>query len=186
MTKAIAKSFLSAGLGAVLLVALGRPDASAQVRPWVGLGSRVAVPVAPTPDAGYGNEWWVGTLERITADSLYLRLEKAEQTRAMLRGSVSRLRVSSGTEGHAETGLLLGALAGIPVGYGVATTQKKPTGWGEVISGEQAAGFALSWVACTAVGGVLGAIIRTDRWHDVDVATLPPLPASSRGGRATD
>jgi hypothetical protein len=128
--------------------------------PWVGLRVRAA------PHQGGSI---VGTVLRLTDDTLVLQPGAGGAPQPLAFGDLGRLAVSRGTYGHAREGALLGILIGGLVGTVVASA-----------SGDSGDPFArLNVLMGTMVGATGGALVgaavgsgtRTEVWSD-----LPPRP----------
>jgi hypothetical protein len=181
----IAKTLSVVGWGIVLLASVPCPEARGQRLTAVPPGSRAAVQlVVENRDPLYQGPWLLGRVDHLTVDSLYFRLDEQDQAQAWLRESVRRMQVSTGTHGHGGAGVALGALVGIPIGLLLASTAPEPTGWTFAPSSEQVGAFFAGLLGSAVIGGVAGSQIRSEDWRDADLAALPPLPDSSRTGRA--
>jgi hypothetical protein len=76
-----------------------------------------------------------------------------------------------GRRGHAGTGALLGAALGVIAGIAAvsAAPESADTQW-EVNKDEALAIAAVGTVVTTGVGALIGAVVRTDRWSNVDLS----------------
>ena len=101
-------AFFAALLTSIAAPSVGRAQDSVPVAP----GARVRAYVVP-PGA-----WRVGALDRLTADSLFLRADGCASCAgvAMPRSAVSRFEASAGRGGHPFRGMALGLVAGAAIG----------------------------------------------------------------------
>jgi hypothetical protein len=114
------------------------PDSGARVRIWTPTG-RV-----------------VGDLVRLSTDSIVLTPAMTTPGRSWPREAVRRLQVSGGRRGHLWIGLAAGTALGFAAGVIAADASDDQLGAGAVGVGV--------WLGGTVAGGVVGALIRTERW----------------------
>lgn len=137
------------------LVLVGVVQASpvlAQDAPAPAPGTRVRVTVPAVED------WPItGVLRRAGTDTLWLEREGIEL--AIPRAQIERFQVSRGRRSHWFTGALVGGLVGAGAGavpaIGLAQAGYDDT---EILA---VAGFGIG----AAAGGILGALIRSERWQ---------------------
>ena len=79
--------------------------------------------------------------------------------------ALARLSISRGSYGHAKDGALVGSLLGAVIGV-LAASDESGGDWGGL---QYVAGFTLGAGAGLVVGGVTGAVIRTEVWSDLAV-----------------
>jgi hypothetical protein len=140
---------------AVLLALVGAIDASAEEAGL--LGARVRVAVA-------GSSRIVGVMTGSDAEALAVRTSEQGPVTRVARDSVVRLEVSRGVRRNTKRGLVGGALAWMAVvGLVAAFDTLDESGVGEPL-------FVGGMVAA---GGVVGSLIKTERWERV------PMPAVS-------
>lgn len=122
-------------------------------------------------DCREGTRLWTytGRLEAVDRDNLRIR-EKSNGVEVLIpTASIDRLLVADGTRGHfwkgAGFGLLGGALIGGVIGSGQSLQGSFffQEGQGALV------GVGVGGTAGLLLGGVVGALIRTDRWRAVHV-----------------
>jgi hypothetical protein len=152
----------TAALAVSLVVPLS--TLSAQQPPPVEAGARVQV---TAPDCGFDKH--DATLEALRGDRLVF-----DTTECPL-GSVTRLDVSRGRKRKTVTGAVVGVLAGVAVGGGLAVANSDEEG-------------ALIFVpfgalAGTLLGTAIGTVTKTERWEEVPLDQLRVSVAPQRDGR---
>jgi hypothetical protein len=114
--------------------------------------------------------WRVGALERLTADTLFLRPEGCARcaSLALPRSSVTRFEASAGRDGHPFRGAALGLLAGAAVGAFVVAPCPHGNSGGDGPGCGLGQGLAAVYGAFGGllVGGIVGAYWPTpERWR---------------------
>ncbi len=106
----------------------------------------------------------VGTLVALRRDSLLMQLDGDTDTMRIARAAVTRIDASEGRRSHVVTGLILGAAAGGTTGYFI----------GKGLDNTSVCGSGCEWLVAGplagvggVLGGLLGAVTRTDRWKEV-------------------
>jgi hypothetical protein len=127
------------------------------------LGSRSRV--LPGPDG----TWLVGTLERVGGDTLHIRQCATCPATPVLRSSVQLFQVSEGIRRSGWRGGLLGgslgALAGGLIGYQLGLKSEPACTLLCELDALEYAGPAL--LIGGAVGGVLGATMKREKWRAI-------------------
>jgi len=160
---------LALGLTALLLAAPG--TLTAQQADDLIPGARVRVTVPRDSRDPY-----VGTLDRLSSDSLTLRIESRAPVLTLPLTRVRRIEVSAGETSKVVTG---GA-----IGFGVGATASLLFLAGfcsdpDTLCGgdEWLRAFAFIALPSTLVGAGIGLLIRTERWREVELA--PPAALHS-------
>ena len=143
---------------------------TAQEPPPVKVGDRVRV------TAALGVRELVGTYIAVRGDTL--ELESEATLLAIPMASVTRLEVVGGR----KSGLVKGGIVGLMVGVGIGVAKVSGCGSGDDCFD---AGLWLSAppLAGMLLGGVVGALIKTDRWEEVPLDRLRVSVAPQRDGR---
>ena len=163
-----------------LAAAQGSPPSATE--PDVAPGTRVRVTVP-------GQARRVGTVVALTGDTLVARWERGEP-RGVPLSQLSRLEVSRGLHERpwrgAGIGLALGATVGVVIG---AATYEGCEGRANCMelggpgTNAVAAGLVIG-TGGAVVGGLLGAVRRTEKWQTVGLERVRVGAAAPRGGRA--
>lgn len=167
----------------LLLVPLGPNVSVAQTHaaPVEGQRARVAYrceiardqPVAcgehrsPTLDTG-----WFRAVDR---DTLRMRLQSSDAEAAIPTAYITQLWVADGTRTHFWAGAGIGLLSGALIGGIIGSTQHPDGSMGSLACSDDpatACGVILGAPAGFILGGVVGALIRTDRWRPVPLSHL--------------
>ena len=143
---------------------------TAQEPPPVTVGDRVRV------TAALGVRELVGTYIAVRGDTL--ELESEATLLAIPMASVTRLEVVAGR----KSGLVKGGIVGLMVGVGIGVAKVSGCGSGDDCFD---AGLWLSAppLAGMLLGGVVGALIKTDRWEEVPLDRLRVSFGPQRDGR---
>ena len=131
-----------------------------------------------------------GTVVRLTADSILLRVGEPGEQLAVPHSSVIQLEVSRGHKSRlqagAVTGVLVGALAGGLVGA-ASYEPVCPVGTWYCFDPWPGRGFItgalVGGLAGGLVGGIIGAIIKVERWKAVRLGSSRMYVASHGGGQ---
>jgi len=164
----LARMFL---LGAMLIAP---PSARGQDSVAMTLGARARVYAAPS---GISR---IGFVERITADTLFLRACRGCKAEAFPRDAVQHVDVSIGRGGYPLRGVAIGVLVGAVVGAFVIQPCPAGTPGSDFTScgfGRAATGLAGAFVGF-GVGGAVGRWWPTERWRPARVL----WPVTLRGG----
>jgi hypothetical protein len=117
------------------------------------IGMRLRVSVADRPEL-------VGTVLGRRDSTLYLRLASnahgVPDTIGIRQAAIRSVEVSHGTRGHVLTGMLIGGAAGAGLGAAVAACNN--------CFGGPVAGAILGGGSGLLIGGVIGALTRSERW----------------------
>ena len=123
-----------------------------------------------------------GTVDAVKADSIVLSAKKDQSRMVILIASVTRLRVVRGRRGHLLAGAGVGAAVGAAAGLIAISPEGTCTGSGNY--GELCAlAVAVSIGAGAALGALVGALVRTERWVPVPLDQLRVSFAPQRDGR---
>jgi|HubBroStandDraft_6_1064221.scaffolds.fasta_scaffold20519_2 hypothetical protein len=119
------------------------------------IGSRLRVSVADRPQL-------VGTVLGRRDSTLYLQLASnahgVPDTIGIAQAAIRTVEVSHGTRGHVLTGMLIGGAAGAGLGAAVACHN---------CFGGPVAGAILGGGSGLLIGGVIGALTRSERWVSI-------------------
>jgi hypothetical protein len=118
----------------------------------------------------------VGTLVRLDADSMQLRLSDVDELARVPREAITKVEISRGRRSRGR-GALYGALAGLAVGAGavLATPRcEEPDCWEIFSKGE---GAALVGGLGAGLGALVGlAIPPGEKWESVPIAQISVVP----------
>lgn len=140
-------------------------------------GSRIRITERAADEGGALS----GTVVTAGADSVVMSLDKGAQRAPFALAGLSRVEVSRGEKGHTAAGIGLGFLAGAGIGalIGVKDTQGEDSleVWMNV----------LAWSGIGAgvgmlVGGVIGAVYKTEKWEQVPVESIAMSAGTNRDG----
>jgi hypothetical protein len=135
-----------------------------------------------------------GAVVAVRPDGMTLRRDHPGDTLAIGFAGIQRLDLSRGRHGHALIGLGLGAVGGALLGVAIGSANSGSNGSYQIFSksDNEVAGAVLFGAAGALVGTVVGAFIRTERWHTVWLRSaadhahasldLLPYPTGSRLG----
>ena len=173
---------------AVAAMALGSGSATAQNRPpeMARIRLRTTTPDNGTPSRG----WVLGHLERIGADTLWLRVGRPDGPLAAIdRGAIRQMEMSNGRRRHPGKGALWGAGAGLGLGLlAVAALDDcavTTRGWSfDICRGNEDFVLLGSVAAGAAWGTVVGLLITSERWVTMPAASLAAAAATGRVGVA--
>lgn len=148
------------------------------------------VRLAPNP-VSPGERWLVGTVHRVGADTLWLRVPDFVAPVWVLRSGVRRVQVSRGP-GDRASGALGGAMLGAVAGAGAGVLIFSGSDSGNTSSGDWGAvGALMLAVPGALVGGVVGGSRTAEQWEDAglpgatdaaSVAVSPLLRPRAEGG----
>ena len=113
----------------------------------------------------------VGTLARLTGDSLEVRPEGGGTPFLVARQSVTRLEVSTGTTTNAGKGAIIGVLPGALVGF-LAGEYSELAQCLSCSSSAPVTGALLGAAAGAVVGALIGSSHHSDRWMRVAVSSV--------------
>jgi hypothetical protein len=139
---------------AIVVMLIGPASLSAQD---LAPGSRVRVSVP-------GRSPLLGTLVRMSGDSVWVRGAAGVESRPLTRTPPAVLEVSRGSRSHTLTGALVGLAVGtlVTVGFLAAFCSDRDT----LCDGdEQVRAAALLGLPAVAVGTGIGALVRSERWE---------------------
>jgi hypothetical protein len=156
----------------IALVLVPLSPLSAQVSQSLEPGTRVRVSTAPV---GLWPDWMVGTIISVTDDHLIIRPERdSAQSIELARTALTHLEVSHGKRSKWLTGLGLGFLGGAAVGAAVGYNSG---GYSDILGPEAFAAIVAipSALGGALIGGVIGAVIKVDRWQVVPRVTVGRL-----------
>ncbi len=113
----------------------------------------------------------VGTLARLTGDSLEVQPDGGSRRVSVARPFVTRLEVSTGTRTHAGTGALIGVLPGALIGL-IVGEYSELAQCISCSSSAPATGALLGAAAGALIGGLIGSNHHSDRWEQVVLSSL--------------
>ena len=126
-----------------------------------------------------GSRQYTGVLAALSDDSLWLR---SEEPAALARSEVQRVDVSVGKKGHTLAGLGIGFGVGMLGAAVAASSVNEEPSFGP--SGT-AMGVGLgTWAGITVIGGVVGTLLKSDRWAQLTDWTPAPKPEPPPVARA--
>lgn len=156
-------------LFAMILTGIAGPDALAQKEAPVQPGQRVRVrsTVVHTPEL-------TGVVESIGPDTLRVRDDDRSMATAVSLATVDRLQVSRGRHSRWVTGAAIGLGVGVAAGVLIGLTTSSEDDW---LFGPGASAFlgAVLFGPIGAVtGGIVGLVVRTERWETVPLDRAAP------------
>ncbi len=172
---------IAALLSLTFLVFQGSLGAQVLVEP----GQRVRV---TAPDLGIRNQ--AGRFEGFRGDTLVVAV--ADSTMTLPVASVTRLELSRGRESLGGKGAIVGAVVGGAIGLTIgarrvsACEEEDPT---EFLTGDPGCLFflvepvLLSTAGGALLGGIVGEIIKADRWEEVSLDRVRVSLVPQRDGR---
>jgi len=143
----------------------------------------VASDQAPVCREGGPLRTYTGQLETLDGGNLHIRAQSNNAEFVIPTAFITRLSIGVGTRGHFWAGAGIGLLSGALIGGVIGSTtqfcisecspEDKATGVGVILGAP--AGFLL--------GGVIGTLIRSDRWRLVSINDHPISVAPRLGAR---
>jgi hypothetical protein len=135
---------------------------------------RVVARCEVAPDCREGDPRWihVGQLEALDRDSLHIRARANNAELVIPTSSIARLYVVDGTKGHFWVGAGIGLLGGALIGGVIGSTTQfciDECTDAQAQAGAIEAGVILGAPAGFLLGGITGALIRSDRWRLVSI-----------------
>lgn len=143
---------------------------------------------APTESDETRDARFVGYLDRVFADSVWIRLDAPDGPRLSIdRANIRELEISSGRKRNAGKGALFGSGIGLGVGILAAAsagdcTMGTSRYWFDPCDGQEGVLILGSVAAGAALGALIGSLITTERWVAVPPASLT-LRSERRGIR---
>ena len=118
-----------------------------------------------------------GQFRALDGDTLRMRAQSTDAEVAIPTAYVTQVWVADGSRTHFWAGAGIGALAGTLIGGVIGSTQhpaqEESWGWSLTCpSPATACGVALGLPGGFLLGGVVGALIKSDRWRPVPVSHL--------------
>jgi hypothetical protein len=154
-------------LASILVIASSQVPFRAMARelPGVSPGDKIRVTFLPGAKPRQSVLFTKSTTESLSV----LGADAEPQTLAWSK--IQGVERYEGRRGHAGTGALLGAALGVIAGIAAvsAAPESADTQW-EVNKDEALAIAAVGTVVTTGVGALIGAVVRTDRWSNVDLS----------------
>ena len=124
-----------------------------------------------------GKSWQHGTVRSVRGDSLVLRQKSSggrEVLLALPQSSIRSMQVRTSSKGHGDQGAVVGAVVGMIAGAAIGVYVSQPifgsSSGSESGSGSAAAvlgGAALGGVVFAGLGGMIGSLIRSDKWEEL-------------------
>ena len=124
--------------------------------------------------------WVLGRVVGTTPDNLVLTsIRSPESTFELSWVWMTRLHVSRGTKSKPVTGMVVGFLAGIPIGATAGWVRDTRV---NRLTAEQSTqrGLRIGAVAGLALGGLIGMLVRVEQWDDIS-NWIPELRADDSG-----
>ncbi len=152
-----------------------QPPPESPLAPYKGRPARVA-------STGSGGATIEGTLLDFDASSIRVLSRIGKEERIPIE-SIKHMELAVGKKRHTLQGALIGAVAGVGIGFAEKIDPETCSAEGNPCS--RGAAVALAAVGGALFGALLGAFIKTTRWSPVAVDALrpPPTPvAQSHGG----
>ncbi len=114
-----------------------------------------------------------GTNVALDGDTLRMRAQSTDAEVAIPTAYVTQVWVADGSRTHFWAGAGIGSLAGALIGGVIGWGQHSADGgWGWSLTCNTACGVALGAADGFLLGGVVGALIKSDRWRPVPVSHL--------------
>lgn len=165
---------MSRGLTSIFLIVLCTPSPGPAQTPVLDQGQRVRVAYRCKLVRGQVTECrenrsprrTTGYVRSVDGDTLRIRSEASDAELAIPSSSIAQLWVVEGRKGHFWTGAGIGLLAGGLIGAAIGSTKEFCPIWSGC--GEPATGIGVVIGAPTGalLGGVVGLLIRSDRWEE--------------------
>ena len=124
--------------------------------------------------------WVLGRVVATTPDNLVLTsIRYPESTFELPWAWMTRLHVSRGTKSKPVTGMVVGFLAGIPIGATAGWIRDTRV---NQLTAEQSTqrGLRIGAVAGLALGGLIGMLVRVEQWDDIS-NWIPEVRADDSG-----
>jgi hypothetical protein len=147
----------------------------------VPAGARVRLASDALPGAAV-----VGRVSRWTDDILALAVSEPDAPLggvplAVPQASVRRLEVSLGRRSYWKQGALSGAILGAAGGAAAQVDTSESCSLDSDAYCSRGEAVAFSAVTGALLGGLVGALVKTERWQKVSVEVLAPRSSASRG-----
>ena len=152
----------------------------------------LVVPDQP-PDCPDSDERWtyIGQLETLDRDNLHLSSETTHTEFVIPRASITHLYLTDGTKGHFWPGAGIGLVGGALIGAVIGSTTEfcvdscTPD---EAQAGAIEAGIIIGAPVGFLLGGVVGSLIRSERWRLISINDylISAAPRISAAGFALD
>jgi hypothetical protein len=139
------------------------------------VGSRVRVTVVGQPDAPL-----VGTAIGSSEGTLYMRRSGSSDTISIQQSRIQRVEISNGSRGHFLVGMLVGGAAGAGLLAAASSGSDHSGGFGGSANWAPE-GAIVGGVGGFLIGGVVGELIRTERWKSI----TPTVAWRSTPGQST-
>jgi hypothetical protein len=144
------------------------------------VGAQASNPLAPqqarvritAPSLGEGKH--VARVISATSDPMVFQLEGRTDSVTFRRGEIASLERSEGTRSRGRRGMAIGLLSGVAIGvvsglaYQPNCDPAETAGYCETKSGAAAAGSVYLALPGTILGGVIGLLVRSDKWVPVE------------------
>ncbi len=121
----------------------------------------------PRPSTNRLPNWVLGRVVETTPDNLVLRsIRSPEATFELSWAWMTRLHVSRGTKSKPVTGMVVGFLAGIPIGATAGWVRDTRV---NRLTAEQSTqrGLRIGAVAGLVLGGLIGMLVRVEQWDHI-------------------
>jgi len=166
-----------------VLAAVAPTEILSQDKPSIKPGSRVRVTAPSVFDKRVA-----GTVSEVKSDTLAVSVEEGVSVLLVSLKDVTRLEVSHGRRSHAGLGAKIGAMTGFVTGFVlVVATYEECTGFCPApdpgpVGTAAIAGLAFG-IGGAALGAIVGALIKTDRWEEIplDELRIEPSPVAADG-----
>ncbi len=135
---------------------------------------------AARPRLNRSPNWVLGRVVATTPDNLVLTsIRSPGSTFELSWVWMTRLQVSRGTKSKPVTGMVVGFLAGIPIGATAGWVRDTRV---NQLTAEQSTqrGLRIGAVAGLALGGLIGMLVRVEQWEDVS-KWIPEVRADDSG-----
>jgi len=109
-----------------------------------------------------------GFVQSVDTDTLRMRAESSDAELAIPRSSIAHLWAVEGRKGNFWTGAGIGLLAGGLIGGAIGSTEEFCImSWGDCGQAATGIGVLIGAPAGFLLGGVVGLLIKSDRWEEV-------------------
>ena len=174
------KTYGGPAFGLVILATAGLALPSPAATQDLGFVASGDLVRAARPRANRGPDWVLGRVVETTPVNLVLTsIRSPESTFELPWAWMTRLHVSRGTKSKPVTGMVVGFLAGIPIGATAGWVRDTRV---NRLTEEQSTrrGLRIGAVAGLVLGGLIGMLVRVEQWDDIS-DWIPEVRADDAG-----